>query len=197
MYFKLALLMALPFTVAAEESGWRTVMHDEHEAAIDQAETRARSAMDLLGSDAYGLSDLPVVKALLQTKTMPRDYQALVGRWRCRSMQIDPLGVFIYPAFRCEIELTEEGTLVFTKTSGSQRRQGQIYAYTDRSWVFMGGQSINDEPYRSYSGTQAGTDAEEMQEYDSVGLLETLVDGRLRMTLDADSEHVELYELSR
>lgn len=196
MRYWLVLLTVFPLMAAAEEAGWRLPMHDVHEPAIDHAHARARSAMDQLADDVYGLSDLPAARALLDAETMPRDLEALLGRWRCRSIQIGSLGVFAYPAFRCEIELTEDGTLRFTKTSGSQRRHGQIYPHNDRSWVFLGGQSVNNDPYREYSNTRGDSDGEDL-EYDTVGLLETLADGRLRLILDASPGQVEFYELSR
>ena len=193
----LALLCLVPLSAAAAEEGWREVMLDAHEASIDAAHERAHRALDQLAQDAYGRTDAPVALALLDAPVRATDYEALLGNWRCRSTQVDSSnGVFAYPAFRCTVELTEDGILVFTKTSGSQRRHGQIYPFGEGRWVFLGGQSVNDEPYGSYSGTQgdaAGTDPSK----DSVGLVETLKDGRVRMILDAQTDQVEFYELSR
>ncbi|HWS25959.1 MAG TPA: DUF4893 domain-containing protein [Xanthomonadales bacterium] len=192
----LALLCLIPLTAAAEE-GWREVMLDAHEVSIDAAHIRAHRALDQLAADAYGRSDAPAALALLDAPVRVTNHEALLGNWRCRSTQVDSSnGVFAYPAFRCVVELTEDGILVFTKTSGSQRRHGQIYPFGEGRWVFLGGQSVNDEPYRSYSGTQgdaAGADPS----MDSVGLVETLKDGRVRMILDAQTDQVEFYELSR
>jgi hypothetical protein len=186
-------LLLLP-VLAFAEAGWRGVMHDAHEPSIDSAHPRASGVLAQLPADAYGRADLPQALALLQAATRSSDHSALLGRWRCRSIQIDRTGLFAYPPFRCQIELSEDGTLSFTKTSGSQRRHGQIYPSADGSWVFLGGRSVNDEPYRAYSATFGGDDGEGL---DSVGLLESLKDGRLRMILDASEERVEFYELSR
>jgi len=190
-----ALLCLLPMYAAAQD-GWREPMHEVHEPSIDQAHARADSLLNNLNPDAYGREDLPKARALLAAPTREADHEALVGDWRCRSTQIDPGGVFAYPAFRCTVELTEDGILMFTKTTGSQRRHGQIYPFTSSSWVFLGGRSVNDDPYRVYSGTQADFDGESLQD-DSVGLLETLKDGRIRIVFDATDEGVEFYELSR
>lgn len=187
------LLCLMPLLACADD-GWRGVMHDAHEASIDAAHQRASGVLAQLPADAYGRGDLPQALALLQAASRKGDHDALLGRWRCRSIQVDRTGVFAYPLFRCQIELTEDGTLSFTKASGSQRRHGQIYPSADGNWVFLGGQSVNDEPYRAYSATFGGDDGEGL---DSVGLLETLKDGRLRMILDASEERVEFYELSR
>jgi len=62
--------------------------------------------------------------------------------------------------------------------------------------VFLGGRSVNDDPYRAYSGTLSDLDGERLQD-DSIGLLETLRDGRIRIIFDASEQAVEFYELSR
>lgn len=192
----LLLLCACSFAAAAADNGWRSLMRDEHEAAIDAAHERAAAVLDQLPADAYGRADLPKVRALLDAPTQALTADRLPGAWRCRSTQVDRNGVFGYPNFRCVIELTEDGTLMFTKTSGSQRRHGQIYPRDDHSWVFLGGQSVNDDPYRDYSATLASA-SDDDRASDSIGLIETLKDGRIRILFDADDESVEFYELSR
>ncbi len=189
------LLGLLPLLACAED-GWRGVMHDADEASIDAAHQRASGVLAQLPADAHGRGDLPQALALLQAATRNVDRDALLGRWRCRSIQVDRTGVFAYPLFRCQIGLNEDGTLSFTKTSGSQRRHGQIYPSADGNWVFLGGQSVNDEPYRAYSGTFGDADNADL-EFDSVGLVETLKDRRVRMIFDASVERVEFYELMR
>jgi hypothetical protein len=189
-------LWLMPATLLAADEGWRATMLDQDEPAIDTAHQRAAAVLEQLDDDAYGREDLPKARELLAARSLKRGADALVGNWRCRSTQIDRGGVFRYPAFRCTIEISANGTLQFTKRSGSQRRQGQIFPYTDASWVFIGGHSVNDDPYRTYSATLASPDVED-REHDSVGLLETLADGRVRLILDAQDERVEFYELSR
>lgn len=192
----LVLLCLVPLSAAAED-GWREVMLDDHEPSIDAAHAHAHRALEHLAPDAYGREDAAGALALLDAPVRVTDHEALVGNWRCRSTQIDSSnGVFAYPAFRCVVELTEDGILVFTKTSGSQRRHGQIYPFGEGRWVFLGGRSVNDEPYRSYSGISAKEDGADTS-LDSVGLVETLKDGRVRMILDAQADQVEFYELSR
>jgi len=89
-----------------------------------------------------------------------------------------------------------EGEWDSSKLSGSQRRSGSLHADGSGMWVFHGGGHVNDDPPRHYSGF---VDASESQDSDSVGLLQTLADGRFRMLLDADadSESFELYVLER
>lgn len=192
----LAALCLVPLCAAAED-GWREVTLDTHESSIDAAHDRAHRALDHLAPDAYGRDDAAAALTLLDAPVRVTDHEALVGNWRCRSTQIDSSnGVFAYPAFRCVVELTEDGILVFTKISGSQRRHGQIYPFGEGRWVFLGGRSVNDEPYRNYSGISGNADGADTA-LDSVGLVETLKDGRVRMILDASDGQVEFYELSR
>lgn len=191
----LALLLPL-LALAGDDEGWRAVMHDVHEPMIDRAAERAAGALDSLAADAYGQADVPAARALLAAPATAAGHDKLLGDWRCRSLQVDPNGLFAYPAFRCRIELSEDGTLDFTKTSGSQRRHGQLYPHQDGGWVLLGGRSVNDEPYRPYSATFGDFDGESLAD-DTVGRVEMLADGRVRMILDADGERVELYELKR
>ena len=190
----LLLVFALPLHAAND--GWRETAIDVHEARIDAAHARAASVLQSVGPDAYGREEIPKVRAVLAASTMKRKYDALLGKWRCASTQIGADGVFAYPPFRCEIDLTEDGTLQFAKTSGSQRRHGQLFPFTDHGWVLLGGSTVNDEPIQAYSGTLADTDGESMQ-FDTVGLAETLSDGRIRIILDAEEDRVEIYTLAR
>lgn len=190
----LLLCVALPLNAANE--GWRVTAQDFHEGRIDEAHSRASSVLAAVGPDAYGREEIPKVQALLAARTMKRKYEALVGKWRCASTQLGADGVFAYPPFRCEISLTEDGTLQFAKISGSQRRHGQLFPFTEHGWVLLGGSTVNDDPLRMYSGLLADADGESM-EFDTVGLAETLADGRIRIILDAEDDRVEIYTLAR
>lgn len=191
-----AALMLIALPLLAADDAWRTLAHPAHTGAIDAAHERALAAIASMPADAYGRDEIPDVRHLLDRPTREASFEKLLGTWRCRSIQIGALGLFSYPPFRCEIVLTEDGTLEFSKTSGSQRRHGQLYPYTASGWVFMGGTSVNNEPYRSYSARNADSDGPDVAG-DSVGLLETLADGRLRVLLDARDDQVEIYELKR
>ncbi|GMU44740.1 MAG: hypothetical protein AMXMBFR25_27260 [Lysobacterales bacterium] len=192
-----ALALLLPAIAhTADEDGWRAVMHDTHEPMIDHAVERATSALDGLADDTYGRSDQTLARALLAAEPKAVEYEALLGDWRCRSLQVEPNGLFVYPAFHCTIALTEDGVLIFTKISGSQRRHGQLYPHAAGGWVFLGGRSVNDDPYRSYPFDSEDTGSDGFANA-SVGRVELLKDGRVRMILDADGERAELYELKR
>lgn len=185
---------ALPAVAFAE--GWRELAHEVHEARIDAGQARARAALESVPGDAYGRAEIPAVRTLLDAPVVAIDHAQLQGVWRCRSIQVGALGVFSYPPFRCEIRLSEDGTLEFTKLTGSQRRHGQLYPTDAGAWVLLGGSSVNDDPYRSYSASSSDWDGEDI-EADTVGLLEALSRKRLRILLDAEAGQFEIYELTR
>lgn len=188
------LWVALPAVAAAE--GWRELAHDVHEARIDAGHARARAVLEGVPDDAYGRGEIPAVRKLLDAPAVAVDHAQLQGTWRCRSIQVGTLGVFSYPPFRCEIQLTEDGTLEFTKLTGSQRRHGQLFPTEAGAWVLLGGSSVNDEPYGSYSASRSDWDGEDL-EADTVGLLEALDRRRVRILLDAEDTQFEVYELTR
>lgn len=83
------------------------------------------------------------------------------------------------------------------KSSGSQRRLGLLYASSDDGLVFLGGQSVNDDPQPYYS-RGPNRSAELSTESDSAGVLYQLGSDRLLLILNVDwSGHFELYELRR
>jgi len=172
---------------------WRSLIHAEHLAAVEQAPARAKAVLAQLGSDDYGYTELDQVRALLDAETSARPADRLLGKWRCRSIQINDYGIFSYPPFRCQIRQVE-GEWDFRKLSGSQRRSGSLYLDSPGNWVFLGGSHVNDDPPRHYSGFEGSIQS---QPSDSVGTLQTLADGQLRMLLDADSGSFELYLLER
>ena len=115
--------------------------------------------------------------------------------WRCRSVQASSLGIFAYPYFQCRISESPEG-LLFRKVTGSQRRSGYLFEDGGRRFVLLGGQHVNEDPARFYSGMSADFDGEDM-EMDTVGVLQKKGKDRFLMILDASPEKYELYELVR
>ena len=177
----------------AADSGWRALIHPEHLSRVEDPRARALAVLDHIGAQEYGYDEVKMVRELLAAETMVRPAERLLADWRCRSIQVNRLGIFSYPNFRCRIKRIE-GEWDFRKLSGSQKRSGSLYQDQPGRWVFLGGQYVNDDPPRAYSGIddQAQSDA-----YDTVGELETLADGRLRMLLDSDEDSFELYVLER
>jgi hypothetical protein len=99
------------------------------------------------------------------------------GAYRCRTIKLGAAGSGAldwasYPAFRCRIA-NEGGSLTFSKTGGSQRPAGRIYADGVRRMIFLGSLQLGDErqllPY--------GSDPER----DMAGILERVGDHRWRL----------------
>lgn len=192
-YAAVAALMLSGYVGAQEAAPWRGLIHAEHVPAVDQGNARATAVLEQLSPGDYGFAERDQVAALLDAQSIVRPPGRLLADWRCRSIQVNRYGIFSYRPFRCRIRQVE-GEWDFSKLSGSQRRSGSLYADGPGKWIFLGGSHVNDDPPRHYSGL---ADATQSQESDSVGILQTLADGRLRMLLDADSESFELYVLER
>lgn len=189
-------LAAAPLA-ADELIDWRDLARQEDQPRIDAALETARSALQGLSDQAYGLDERPMLLALLDADTRPVNADTLQGNWRCRSLQVDTqLGVFTYRYFRCRIGRDAWSRPIFEKLTGSQRRNGYLYPDQQGGWVFLGARTVNDDPQRQYSAILEDADESDL-EHDSVGVLQQLKDGRLRMIFDASERGVELYELVR
>ena len=187
-------LLAL-VSAAAPASDWRERVYPDDRDSIEQAMETTRTVLRSIGPEDYGHDEVAGVQALLDARAMDRPADRLLGDWRCRSIQLGEYGLFSYPYFRCHIEQVEGGVR-FRKASGSQRRTGSLHADGEARWVFIGSSHCNDDPVPDYSGLHGDGDGED-RERDSVGVLETLADGRLRMLLDVKPSRVEIYELIR
>jgi hypothetical protein len=98
------------------------------------------------------------LRRILDQRAAPLDLRALPGSWRCRNVQISEHGVFGYPAFACRIRQIAEG-FFFEKLSGSQRISGVLYRDEGTRLVLLGGNTVNNEAQRRYSGDGAPDDA--------------------------------------
>lgn len=179
----------------AMAADWEATLHPDDRHSIQQSDTVARTMLQSIGPELYGHEEVAGVQALLEARRLPRPQERLIGDWRCRSIQLNTYGLFSYPYFRCHIERIDAG-LRFRKSTGSQRRTGLLHSDGEARWVFVGSSHYNDDPPTEYSGLHQDSDGED-RERDSVGVLDTLADGRLRMILDAGNDGVELYELQR
>ena len=192
----LLVLLTLACSASAERAqGWRGMIHDAHLWSILEAEKRAKAVNEALPADAYGLADLPQVRELLAAPSLPLQRSELPGDWRCRSLQVGQLGVFVYPFFRCRIR-KDKDKLFFEKLTGSQRRSGEIFEDPPNRFVLLGGQTVNEDPQRPYSATMKDWDEEDL-DGDTIGVLTRKGKDRLLMILDATADSYELYELVR
>ena len=174
---------------------WQEVIHDAHRGSVTDPFHYVDLVNANLAPDAPGREELAKIRELTEGEMLPVKRSELVGSWRCRSTQASSLGIFAYPFFQCRISGSPEG-LLFQKISGSQRRSGYLFEDGGRRFVFLGGQHVNEDPARFYSGMSAGFDGEGL-EMDTVGVLQKKGDGRFLMILDASPDRYELYELVR
>ncbi|HMJ93652.1 MAG TPA: DUF4893 domain-containing protein [Allosphingosinicella sp.] len=101
------------------------------------------------------------------------------GDYRCRTLKIGArseglLDYVAYPAFKCRIEPAgPEGTMGFTKLSGSQRPIGRLFPDRERRMIFLGTNQLGDEK----GIMRYGRDTDR----DMVALLERIGDRRWRL----------------
>ena len=128
--------------------------------------------------------DAAELKALTSAPTQPISPQGLEGDWRCRSLQADSFGVFIYPFFKCRIAVDAAGRLMFQKTSGSQRSSGELLRHGDDRLLYIGAATVNDDPVKTYG---------ESEDANVVGFLFQL--GPRRLRLEMRNKGFEILEL--
>jgi hypothetical protein len=141
------------------------------------------------GSDYQ--ADLDDLRALFAQDDSPVQEKDLLGRWRCRSIQVSRLGIFSYPYFNCRIS-QKGGNLFFEKTSGSQRKSGLLFPDDGHSYVFIGASTVNEEPQRHYKRSESP----DLQQYNVVGRLVRKGD-RIIAVIPEEGDAYEVYELKR
>ena len=101
------------------------------------------------------------------------------GDYRCRTLKVGAkspglLNYVAYPAFKCRIEPAgPEGTMGFTKLTGSQRPIGRLFPDRERRMIFLGTIQLGDEK----GIMRYGRDTDR----DMVALLERIGDRRWRL----------------
>jgi hypothetical protein len=143
-------------------------------------------------ADAENQKDFALVQALLQGPWQSIQPSALLGAWKCRSIQVNSLGVFAYRDFNCLIEDAGDA-LRFSKRNGSQRKSGRLYLDAGQQMVFLGASTVNDEPQGSYSKGQELSP----QDADAFGWLRVKSKQQALMLFNPDGTGYELYELRR
>jgi hypothetical protein len=155
-----ATLPRLPVELSAKDQERLAGFDDNRASAIALANQKADSQRDR--------DDLAAVAA---GSGMAMTQKDLVGEWRCRSLQLDSLGLFIYDYFKCRISARGDA-LVFQKTTGSQRTKGRLYRLSDTRYVYAGAATVNDDPPVEYGARP---------DSDEVGYLVRTGTNRLRM----------------
>jgi hypothetical protein len=101
------------------------------------------------------------------------------GDYRCRTLKIGArsaglLNYVAYPSFKCRIEPAgPEGTMGFTKLTGSQRPIGRLFPDRERRMILLGTNQLGDEK----GIMRYGRDTDR----DMIALLERIGDRRWRL----------------
>ncbi len=156
-----------------------------------------RLAEDVAAAAQRGKVDgitLPAVMELMRAVAQPLAGRDLIGDWRCRSIQIDTLGIFGYPPFRCRVRQAGDG-LFFEKLTGSQRVSGILYPRDGVSFVLLGGATVNEEPQRRYT-SDSRAPAEALQ-HNRAALVTKVGPRRLRVVFPQEGGQFEVLDLTR
>lgn len=190
VYTLLAPLSAL----AAQPCDWNSAAGDADRAAVTVSASSLQQAIAPHYDDADQEDGAALARTLLQRAQSPQLPGKLEGRWKVRSVQVDPRFAYAYPYFKAEIARDACGYR-FSKTSGSQRRSGTLYplARDSREFAFLGASTVNDEPQGRYApgNVSDGTHG------NSVGRLVALGPDELLLILDGSAKGFELYQLIR
>jgi hypothetical protein len=125
----------------------------------------------------------------------------LAGQWKVRSLQFTRMfggagQVFAYPFFNALIDHNPCG-YHFAKTSGSQRRSGQLYSVAGAlRLTFLGASTINTGQPGDYDA-QRPLDQQRPGNANSAGYLQRIGPDELLMVLDTADGDFELYHLKR
>ncbi|MDH5834636.1 DUF4893 domain-containing protein [Luteimonas kalidii] len=175
---------------AGDPCDWARLALPRHRAMVDATPQALLDAV----ADARG--DVAPLRTLLQRPALALG--EIDGTWRVRSLQSNAGTVYAYPWFQARISPTACGH-AFAKTTGSQRRSGQLYpmAGDDTRLAFLGASTVNDDPPRAYE-PERSPQSQRFGEENSAGVLYRIGPDELLMLLDADGgERFEVYHLRR
>lgn len=195
---------------AADPCDWESLVLPGDRAAVQatfaDAARRIPSAGAMPGYHGDDLREaslggIVLAHQLLQRAQQPLPLGEVTGAWQVRSIQASGTSVFDYPFFRARIE-RDGCRFGFAKTTGSQRRSGQLLPMSDaRALAFLGTGTVNDDPPGTYGaamrplGEAVGGDAS--VPVNSAGKLVRIGQRELLMLLDMDERGFELYHLKR
>ena len=185
----IVLLCALAPSLAAAQDALAPLKPADR-ARIQNLAASRDNALKLAASGKA--EELRAVTELLAAPTLPLDDKTLVGKWRCRSIQLS--GMFpltINPFYECRI-VREGGSLFLEKTTGGTRRKARLAPLDERRLLFYGAYRAAGDPVQPYG-------ADDYR--DEVGTLERIGPGRLRVELPEprayNSARHEVIELAR
>lgn len=183
---------AAPASITSPE--WRQHATPEDTESISNARLIIDEANQQNFHDWFGANDKKELVRLQQLLTEPDlsiDVSQVIGKWKCRSTQLNNTGIYVYNYFNCQITKSDN-KLFFEKTSGSQRKSGYLFPNGNNELVFLGGWTVNDDPQTVYSGLSQSTD----NQNDTVGIF-VRKSNKLVALFPYSKNHYEIYELIR
>lgn len=127
---------------------WNKVKFDD-KLLLDDDITKCVNLLNALPDNAAYLEERPEILRLLKSTRLDIIPSDIFNYKRVRSIQVDKLGIFSYNYFNCRFK-TKNNLLFFEKTSGSQRKSGYVYKNDQKSCIFLGGWTVNDDPQTIY-----------------------------------------------
>jgi hypothetical protein len=180
--------------LAAPGCDWNSTASAADRAAVTVSADSLQQAIAPHYADADQEHGAALARTLLQRAQSPQLPGKLEGRWKVRSIQVEPRFAYAYPYFKAEIARDPCGYRL-RKTSGSQRRSGTLSALAkdSRAFAFLGASTVNDAP----PGHYAPGNVADGSEGNSVGRLVALGPDELLLILDGNAKGFELYQLIR
>lgn len=136
--------------------------------------------------------ELHAVTELLAAPALPLEEKTLIGKWRCRSIQLGGMSsLTTNPFYECRI-IRERDALFLEKITGGTRRKSRLAPLDERRLLLYGAYRAAGDPVQPYG-------ADDYR--DEVGILERIGPGRLRVELPepraVNSARHEVIELLR
>jgi hypothetical protein len=165
-----------PAAVVPAVPDWRSAATSSDRDRLRGWRTAWTRALDAARAAGHGQA-IAAEGALLDPDAALAEPTPPSGEYRCRTTKIGArspglLDYVAYPQFACRIA-PGEGTLAFTKQSGSQRPLGRLFADSSRRMIFLGTLQLGDEQ----GVLRYGRD----QDRDMIALLERIGERRWRL----------------
>jgi hypothetical protein len=180
-----------PAPEAPASDNWRDYANAEDEGRIARLDAAWAKAVESVNKGRHE-TEFANLGPLSDPKvSLPRPHPA-PGVYRCRTIKLGHrMGMIAYDWFKCRIELTPGGDLVFSKLTGSQRSFGKLYPGEGNRLVFIGTQAWGNRP----EDTAPAYGQDPLR--DQVGVWERIGDQRWRLALpwprvESDLDLVEL-----
>jgi hypothetical protein len=176
---------------AQASDNWRDYANADDESRIARLDAAWAKAIESVNKGRHE-TEFANLGALGDPKVSLARPHPAPGVYRCRTIKLGQrMGMIAYDWFKCRIELTPGGDLVFSKLTGSQRSTGKLYPGEGNRLVFIGTQAWGNRP--EDTAPEYGKDPLR----DQVGVWERIGDQRWRLALpwprvESDLDLVEL-----